>query len=137
YPDQSAASTFAVGSGALGTDAVQGAWAPLDLGQFPYDAAQQPWTVPVPAAVDLSQPVSARIYAASYSDAIDNVLVRAGLSGATPNSTVTVTAPTREKSASGSSVTHLVVTAVSAVVLPVVMVAGKLRRPIAVGVDLS
>jgi hypothetical protein len=137
FPDQSAGSTFAVGTGALGTDGLQGTWAPLDLGLFPYDVTQQPWTVPVPAEVDLSTSVAARIYAPSYSTAIDNTLVRAGLAGASPNATMTVVAPVRVKQGSGSDVTPLLVTGVTATVLAAVSVSGKLKRPISVTVDFT
>jgi hypothetical protein len=120
-----------------GSYVMQGDWAPLDYGKFPYVAGEQPWSLEVYTGLDPQVAHDIRVYVSSYSDEVDTPLVRYGSPGATPSVVVTVPALTQAKPNSGSNVTPWLVTGISAVVGSAVTVAGKLRRPITVTVDLS
>ena len=115
---------------------MSGLWAPVDLGRFPYVAAEQPFLVTIPSVSQAHNTV-VRIYAVSYSEDAENPLVRQGLTGATPNATFTVVKRVLTKPNSGSNITTLQVCGITASVAATVTVGGKLRRPISVNVDLS
>jgi len=108
-----------------------GNWNPLDLGVQAFVLATQPWvlTFPHPPGVSINSNTPARLYAASYATAVDNSLVRAGLAGATPNTTFTLTSL-----ASGTPTAGTNATAVSGPVTATVFApdnsTGKLVTPI-------
>lgn len=90
-PDQSSGTTFAVGVTGLGASQVNGPWAPIDLSRQTY-VAGQPWTVQcfVPPGLDITQAISCRVDAVSFSNAVENTLVQANQSGASPSQTFTL-----------------------------------------------
>ncbi len=120
-----------------GTSTLQGDWAPIDLGKFPYVAAEQPWTIEIYTGLDPLIPHDLRVYVSSYSDDVDTPLVRFGEPGATPSVVVTIPAEDQRKPNSGSNITPFLVTGISGSVSAAVSVGGKLRRPIGITVDLS
>lgn len=89
-PDQSdgTITSMTVGSTAVGTGTLTGPWSPIDLG-LRAAATPQPWIIslawPNNPSLNPNQSVQCRLYAASYSAVVDNTLVRAGQSGATPS----------------------------------------------------
>lgn len=95
YPDQSSGAWFVldgVSSALDGTDAIAGDWKPEEIGRYPYNAAD---VVPV-AIKGLRVPAEAvtiRVYLASYSESIDNQLIRATEASPTPSTTVAVATP--------------------------------------------
>jgi hypothetical protein len=135
-PDQSASGSFTVGSSTLGSAPVTGNWNPLDLGDFSYVAAQQPWAVsgPAPVTVDATKNIACRLYAVSISTNGENQLVRHGAPGETPNQTFTLISLASGSPTAGTNVTA-VAGPIVATVEPPVNVGGKLKTPILV--DLS
>jgi hypothetical protein len=121
-----------------GSSTLQGTWNPIDCGKIPYVASEQPWTVELGVG-KLSNRVAQhiRVYVASYSDQVDEPLVRYGLTGATPSYVVTIPAQTVTKPGSGSNITPYLVTGITGSVSSAVTVSGKLRRPIGITVDLT
>lgn len=138
-PDQSTATAMRMdGTTPMdGTAVMAGQWSPIDAGKFPYVDVEQPWILELPPSVSIRAATDIRVYVASYSDQVDNPLVRAGETGATPSTVVTVQPYSAPKPQSGSNVTELLVPSISASVGDAVSVAGKLRRPISVEVDLT
>lgn len=138
-PDQSAQPAMVVGNTAVGDAAVTGTWFPLDCGKQVYVASEQPWTVdiPLPPSLDLTKDTPARLYAVSFSTGLENKLVQAGLTGASPNQTFTMVSLASGTSTSGTNVTTLT-TASGALVgivatpLTPVNITGKLQTPVIV-----
>jgi len=131
-PDGSAATAFTVGTSDLsGTDSISGQWTPTDLERQPYVAAQQPWTVafPIPAGLDVTAAIPCRLYAVSYTTAIENALVQAGQPGASPNQTFSLTPRVATAPASGTNVTQNTGPIV-ATVLAADNSTGKLKTPV-------
>lgn len=133
-PDGSAAAAFTIGTSDLsGTDPVSGQWTPKDLQQQPYVAAQQPWTLtfPIPANLDLTTTIPCRLYAVSYTTAIENALIQFGQVGASPSQTFSL-APQAVINAPPASGTN--VTANTGPIVATVLTAdnsnGKLRTPV-------
>ncbi len=139
-PDQSSVAVFTVGSSALGgSAAVVGPWVPIDCGDQPYVATQQPWTITVPGPPSLDPTVNTpcRIYAVSYSTGIENKLVQANQTGASPNQTFTLVSLASGSPTSGTNVTGLTVAsgaqvAIVATALAPVNITGKLQTPVEV-----
>ena len=140
-PDQSAGSTLKLdGTTALdGSSLIQGNWAPEDQGQYPYIAAEQPWTFTI---ADPLPGTSIRVYVQAYGTNFDPVPVRCGQAGATPSSTFTVP-PYTAKEGSGVEYEPLVggITAdyplKQGATMTDQVVTGKKETPVAVYVDLS
>lgn len=139
-PDQSASTTARMDGTTImdGSFVMQSDWAPLDLGKFPYLATEQAWIVDFGTNLNPIPAHNLRVYVSSYSDDVDTPLVRAGLPGATPSVVVSLAGlGLPAKPASGSNVTHDLVTGISGSVSAAVSVSGKLKRPISCTVDLS
>lgn len=138
-PDQSSTPAARMDGVTLmdGSATMQGDWAPVDMGKFPYVASEQPWKTEIYTGLDPQVSHDIRVYVSSYSDDVDIPLVRFGSPGATPSYVVTVAAQTQGKPNSGSNVTPFLVTGISGSVSSAVSVGGKLRRPIGITVDLS
>lgn len=95
YPDGSAAPDFTLdGNSALdGTEGLSGGFQPFDGGRYPHRVGD-----PFLFRVRLSIPppkasTNVRVYLASYSDEIENQLIRATETNATPSATIAITAP--------------------------------------------
>jgi hypothetical protein len=146
FPDQSAPGVVAFTANVTlpGGGRPTGAWAPKDLGKFPWVPTQQPWQVTF-SSPNLSLIGTARVYVQAYSATQDATLVRANQPSPTPNATVTLTPFTAPKINSGVNVTSFLVTNITPLndlnyvngVAATVEIAGLLRTPIAVTVDLS
>lgn len=131
-PDQSANPAFTIGTSDLsGTDAVAGRWSPVDLGQQPYVASQQPWslTFPIPDSADRSGDISCRVDLTSYTTAIENALVQAGQAGASPSAVFTLKRRVSNVPGSGTNVAPNV-GSVIANVLTADNSTGKLKTPV-------
>src|ERR1035438_2519665 len=138
-PDQSATgtTTFRLATSALASaDKLRGTWRPLDAGQYPYVATEQPWTVTLAIKTNTlhagGSVTNVRAYVSAYSDDVELPLVRAGLTGETP-SIVCAVDPNVKKPGSGSSDAPNV-DSITAVCLTNDNSTGTLRTPIAVTV---
>src|ERR1017187_230431 len=138
-PDQSAqgTTTFRLAASALASaDRLRGTWRPLDAGQYPYVAEEQPWTVTLLIKTNTlhagGSVTNVRAYVSAYSDDVELPLVRAGLTGETP-SIVCAVDPNVKKPGSGSSDAPNVAS-ITAVCLSEDDSTGTLRTPIAVTV---
>jgi hypothetical protein len=136
-PDQSSSSAQVVGSTAVGgSAAVTGPWSVLDLGDFPYVAAEQPWTIQSPGsfAIDPTLDYPCRLYAASYSGDNENTLIQANQVNATPNVAFTLASLASGTPTAGTSITATS-GPITAAVLPNDSGTGKLKTPIIVVVS--
>ena len=138
-PDQSSGPAAKMDGSTLmdGSATMQGPWAPIDLGKFPYVSGEQPWILELFTSLDTSVSNDVRLYVSSYSDQIDIPLARYGTAGATPSYVVAVPAVAQNKPSSGSNITPFLVTGITGAVSAPVSVGGKLRRPIGITVNLS
>jgi hypothetical protein len=134
-PDISGITPFIVGSTPVGGGAVvTGPWSPIPLGRYTFAAGDtRSLTFPLPAGLDPTVAIGCRLYVDSFSKAIENKLVQAGLTGATPSQTFTIT-PQSAPSASGTNVTSTG-GPISAIVLADDTSTGKRKTPVLVTVD--
>lgn len=139
-PDQSSGQPYTVGSSTVGgTTAVTGPWTPIDCGKQVYVASQQPWTLSVagPPTLDPTKDTPARIYCVSFSTSVENQLVEANQTGASPNQTFTLVSLASGSPTAGTNVTGLttvsgVQVGIVATALAPVNVNGKLQTPVEV-----
>lgn len=90
-PDQSDVVTFVTNTSTTDSAAkTQGIWAPIDLGKYTITTETLNITFHVPDGLNLTHDILSRLYASSFNTDVENALVRAGLSGATPNTTFTL-----------------------------------------------
>jgi hypothetical protein len=107
-PDQSSGTTTpaVVGSTPVGTSTIAAPWAPIDLG-LQSATTSQPWTIqvafPTKLGLNPAQNIACRLYLASYSNVVDNTLIRNGLSGATPNVAFTLVSEASGSPSAGSN----------------------------------
>jgi hypothetical protein len=139
-PDQSSGQPYTVGSSTVGgSDAISGPWSPIDCGKQVYVASQQPWTlsVPGPPTLDPTKNWPARIYCVSFSTSVENQLVEANQTGASPNQTFTLISLASGSPTAGTNITNLTTVSgaqvgIVATALSPVNVNGKLQTPVEV-----
>jgi hypothetical protein len=144
FPDQSSGQQAVAGISRAGVATATGVWNPYDAGKFPYVSTQQPWQVPF-NFLPGPKVGTMRIYVQSYSADLDPAPIQAGKTGATPNTTITISPFVAPKTNSGVNVTPFLVTSVTPLtdsnyangVTGNVPVSGVLHTPIAVQVSLS
>jgi hypothetical protein len=133
-PDISSNPDFTVGTSPIGgSGTITGNWNPLDLGRFPYDPAQQPWQAHIDNTMaNIMAEETLRLYVCSYSDTVDNTLVRAtNPTDPSPSIIVTVDPPFADKPGAATNVTDLP-GAITAITLPDDNSTGKLLTPVQV-----